>query len=382
MRTSLATLGVAVVLTAAVSSASAGDARPEPPESPAAALQQGVSAIVAAGAPGALAVVRDGSGVSIARAGVSRLGGHRPIGPDDPFRVGSLTKTFVASLVLQLVAEGRLGLDDTLERRLPGAVPRGGEITVRQLLRHTSGLPDLGTGRDGSALLARLRADRRHVFTPAELVRSVAREPLRFRPGGGWAYSNTGYILLGLIAEKVTGKGLEQVLRERIFAPLRLDRTRVGSGAALPAGAVRGYLPPGNPFLRARGGRPVDVTETNPSWTWAAGAIVSTATDVDRFYRALLAGRLVPRRLLGEMTAARPIGGSAGYGLGLLRLGTPCGPLFGHDGEIFGYTTLAAATPGGRRSIVLEANVSAPESGAVLAAFVQLAGRALCGRSS
>lgn len=373
-------LAVAGAVAAVTLAAAATAAETPASATPSTFLQDGVSRLASAGAPGVLAVVHGPSGTSVARAGVARLGSGRPIGPDDPFRVGSVTKTFVATIVLQLVAERRLSLDDTVGERLPGLLPRGGEITVRQLLGHTSGLADLGTGRNGEALLGRLLADRRHAFTPRELVASIARRPLSFRPGHGWSYSNAGYVVLGMMVEKVTGERLGTVVRERITGPLRLGRTRLASGAALPAGAVRGYLAPGNPFVPTPGHEPVDVSEVNPSWTWAAGGLVSTATDVSRFYRALLTGRLLPAQLLDEMTSVRPVAGREAYGLGLLRMNTSCGPAYGHDGEIFGYTTLALASRDARRSAVVLANVSTPESGVALTAMLELASRALCER--
>lgn len=379
MRTSFLVCG-GVAIAAALSAA--GTAAPvSASAAPPVTLQQGVSRLASAGAPGVLAFVRGPSGASLARAGAGRIGGRRPIGPDDPFRAGSVTKTFVATIVLQLVAEGRLGLDDTVASHLPGLLPRGNVITVRQLLGHTSGLADLGTGRSGEALLERLLADRAHAFRPRELVGSVAGMPLLFRPGQGWSYSNTGYVVLGMLVEKVTGKPLASVVHARITRPLHLGRTRLVSGTALPVGAVHGYLAPGNRLVPTPGGVPVDVSAVSPSWTWAAGALVSSASDLTRFYRALLTGRLLPRRLLDEMTSVRPIAGGASYGLGLLRVRTGCGEAFGHDGEIFGYTTVVLADRDARRTAVVVANVSTPGSGATLAALLELASRALCERS-
>lgn len=351
-------------------------------KAPTSAFGQGLSGVVSAGAPGALVLAHGPAGQSVAASGVARLGGSRPIGARTPFRAGSVTKTFLAVTVLRLVAEGRLALDDSVEQHLPVLLPHGDEITVRQLLQHTSGLSDLGSGRTGEALLEQLLVDRRRVFGPRELVASVARRPLLFRPGRGWSYSNAGYVVLGMIVEQVAQERLADVLRERIIVPLRLRHTRLASGVAMPTGSAHGYLAPGNPLVPTPGGKPVDVTATDPSWTWAAGALVSTASDISRFYGALLAGRLLPAGLLKEMTTARPIANGAAYGLGLLRLRTPCGFAYGHDGEIFGYTTLALATGDARRSAVLVANVSTPGSGAVLGRLVGLASLALCGRTS
>jgi D-alanyl-D-alanine carboxypeptidase len=344
----------------------------------------GLARIVQAGVPGAVARVRDRSRITVATAGVADLRTGRVLGPSDPFRVGSITKTFVAAVVLQLAAEHRLNLGDNVEDWLPGLLPYGENVTVRELLQHTSGIPDHMSGATADALLAPLLEDPGHRFTPVELVRSVVGRPLQSQPGSRWAYSNTNYILLGLIVERVTGKPLARALDERIIRPLALRGTSLKSGAPLPVRSVRGYLLPGNPFLPVPAGRPFDVTGINPSFTWAAGALVSTTRDLDRFYQALLSGRLVPASLLAEMTASRPITAGSGYGLGLLRISTPCGPAYGHDGEIFGFTSLALTTQDTQRSVVLLATTSHPSEGrpaTILDALLSLATETLCARA-
>jgi len=338
-----------------------------------AATQRGLEQIVSGGVPGTLALLRDGAATSSATAGAAALGGTRPLGAEQPFRVGSITKSFVATVALQLVDQGRLDLTDTVQRWLPDLVPRGDEITVRHLLQHTSGIAD------DEQLLQPLLYDPAHAFEPIAVARAAARTPLRFEPGHGWSYANANYVLLGLIVEQATGRPLTTELRERVIRPLGLRHTLLPTDGSLPAQAARGYLPPGNPVSPQRAGRYLDVTRTNPSWTWAAGALVSTAGDVSRFYRALLAGELLPRPLLSLMLASRPTGDGTGYGLGLLRADTPCGPAFGHDGEIFGYTSLALTHAESGRSIVLLANASHPGGNrSLLAAFLALAGNALC----
>lgn len=365
-------LSCCLVAGAAVAAVTASVTLGSSPRLPA-ATQRGLEQIVTGGVPGTLALLRDGTATASATAGVARIGGTSPLGAEQLFRAGSITKSFIATVTLQLVEQGRLGLTDTVQRWLPGLLPRGGEITVRQLLQHTSGIAD------DEQLLGPLERDPAHAFEPLAVARAAASVPLRFEPGHGWSYANANYVLLGLIVEQATGRPLTTVLSERIIRPLGLRHTLLPADGSLPAGAAHGYLPPGNTVSPRSAGGYLDVTRTNPSWTWAAGALVSTAGDVSRFYRALLAGELLSRPLLAQMLATRPTGGGTGYGLGLLRVDTPCGPAFGHDGEIFGYTSLALTHTESRRSIVLLANASHPGGNrSILAAFLALAGDALC----
>ena len=192
-------------------------------------LDRAVDRVVSAGAPGAIALVRDGHRTVRAAGGFADRRSRRPLRPGDRFRVGSNTKTFVATVLLQLAGEGRLALEDTVERWLPGLVPGGGAITVRQLLNHTSGLPDYAP-EDDDSFIRQVLADRRRKWTPRELVGIAMARPPLFAPGAAWAYSNTGYILLGLIVVAAGGHPLATELRERIFAPLQLRGTSCATG--------------------------------------------------------------------------------------------------------------------------------------------------------
>ncbi len=348
---------VIALLATGVGSPPAGATTAAPPST--APLRAGLTSLVSVGAtPGALGVVTTGTRTTFVSAGQPSVAGPQAFRLHQPFRAGSVTKSIVATLVLRLVSDGTLRLDDTVERWLPGMLPRGRELSVRSLLQHTSGLSDHLAGPTAGTLLAPLLGDPAHRFAPSELVRSVARRPLLFEPGTGWAYSNTNYVLLGLIVEAATGQPLGRVLERRLLRPLDLHETRLPRDASLPPNAVHGYLLTGNELVRVPPRRPLDVTLTDPSFTWAAGAVTATAPDLGRFYRTLLGGNLLPRRFLEAMTRTRPIGSGMGYGLGLLRVDTPCGPLFGHDGETLGYTTMALASRDGKRSVVVAANSS------------------------
>jgi D-alanyl-D-alanine carboxypeptidase len=330
----------------------AGTAAPASPRIDPGELRRLLDQIVAAGAPGAAARVRDEHGVTAAASGVADLRTDRPMRPWLHYRVGSVTKPFVATVVLQLVAEGRLSLSDTVERWLPGILPYGDQVSIRQLLNHTSGVPDYTLEP-----LVRLYTDphgRFRAWTPRELVALIADQPPNFPPGTGWSYSNTGYILAGLIIKAATGRNLGQELERRIFRPLGLRDTFFPvNRPTIPGPNPRGYSLPFNQET----GPLLDFTVYNPSVAWAAGALISNLGDLEHFFRALLGGRLLPPRLLAEMTTPVPTGRPGfGYGLGLTVIETPAGRLLGHDGAIPGFLNFVFSTEGGRRQLGLMMN--------------------------
>jgi D-alanyl-D-alanine carboxypeptidase len=311
--------------------------------------------IVAAGAPGAAALVKDSHRVQRAASGLADLGTGRPMRPGLNYRVASVTKPFVATVVLQLVAEGRLSLSDSVERWLPGILPYGDQVTIRQLLNHTSGVPEYL-----AVPLLELYGSKQGRFrswTPRELVALVAGQPPSFPPGTSFSYSNTGYVLAGLIVESATGNKLGKELAGRIFRPLGLRDTFFPVNRPdIPGRNARGYsLPLGDqgPVLD---GPLLDFTVYNPSLAWAAGNVASDLDDLARFFRALLGGRLLSPELLAEMTTTVPVGPGAGYGLGLLVIESPCGRLIGHDGGIPGFVTIVLSTEDGRRQLGVMVN--------------------------
>jgi D-alanyl-D-alanine carboxypeptidase len=330
------------------STVAAGSQRIDPGE-----LQRLLDQIVAAGAPGAAARVRDGHGVTQAASGLADLRTGRPMRPGLTYRVGSVTKPFVATVVLQLVAEGRLSLSDTVQRWLPGILPYGDQVTVRQLLNHTSGVPDYTL--EPLVRLYTFPHGRFRAWRPRELVALIADQPPDFPPGTAWSYSNTGYILAGLIVQAATDRKLGQELTRRIFLPLGLRDTFFPvNRPTIPGRNARGYSI--DPFAQQPGPL-LDFTVYNPSLAWAAGALVSNLADVERFFRGLLGGRLLPPRLLAEMTAPVPTGQPGlGYGLGLVVIETPAGRLIGHDGAIPGFLNIVLSTEDGRRQLGIMMN--------------------------
>jgi D-alanyl-D-alanine carboxypeptidase len=339
------------------------------------ALQDALDRVVTAGAPGAVALTGDGS----IAARVADVHSGRPLRAADRLRIGSVTKSLVAAVALQLVGEGRLRLDDTLGRRLPGVLPYGEAITLRQLLNHTSGVPDDVV----PAITGVLAGDPLHVWSPAEIVDLVRDRPPRFAPGTGWAYSNTDYALTGMVIERVTGHSLERELEDRIVRPLGLRHTSFpvrDPGLGHPA--ARGYS-----LDLGLGGQPVegtlrDVTVLSPSFAWASGNGVSTVGDVARFYRALLRGRLLSPELLRDALDAVPTGRAGrSYGLGLNVRDSPYGPLVGHDGDMLGFSIVALSDRDGRRQAVVAVNMkfAPPAVDAAFDAAVDAAGRAAFG---
>ncbi|WAL99798.1 serine hydrolase domain-containing protein [Streptomyces sp. Je 1-369] len=322
------------------------------------ATQRAMDAAVRAGTPGIAAQARDARGVWSSTAGVGDLASGAPRGKNDRFRVGSITKSFVATVLLQMEAEGKLDLDDTVERQLPGLVRGNGndgrKITVRQLLNHTSGLFDYLADAEYSKTY--LEGDgyltHRYDTLPPEKHVAVAlsHKPL-FEPGAKHSYSNTNYILAGLIIERTGGRTYEAEVRDRIIKPLKLkSTTNPGNSIHLPGPSSRGYakLFPSDPD------RIDDITEMNGSQGWADGDIVSTTGDLNRFYDALLRGRLLPPEQLKAMktTVAVPDAPDMSYGLGLSRIRTSCGTtLWGHGGGMVGWLSMAYSTEDGRHQL-------------------------------
>jgi D-alanyl-D-alanine carboxypeptidase len=292
-----------------------------------------------------IARVDDGRHVTRVEVGAARLEPRRPIRTTDQVRVGSITKTMVATVALQLVGEGRLRLSDTVERWLPGLVPGGDGITVRMLLNHTSGIYNY---TDDPEFFPTVLADPYRYWSPRELVAVATAHPPLFEPGTSWTYSNTNYIVAGLLLEKATGTPIQALLHQRVVEPLQLKNTYFATSGRFRGPYAHGYAPPS-----ISGAGYVDVSAWPPSWAWAAGAMVSNAPDLARFYTALMSGRLLKPRLLQEMTTTVDAGQGVRYGLGLFVQTTPCGEVWGHSGGIPGYISFAYTDRRGTRSTVV-----------------------------
>lgn len=371
----------AVVLSSLTLGTSPASATPSssvaPPRTGRAALEAALDDVVAAGVPGVIVRVQDLDRAPRRYAvGVADLTTGHPLRPSAQFRIGSVTKTFVATIVLQLVGEGQLRLDDPVTRTLPGLLANGDQITVRQLLNHTSGLPDYNRNPE---LLGGIVQNR--IWQPRELVALAATQPQLFPPGTAWEYSNTNYIVAGLLIEAVTQHPLARALDRRIITPLRLDHTSFSTADEPLSGYyAHGYL--STETIPTADGQPLDVTGYNPSHAWAAGAIVSDADDLSTFYRALMTGKLLRPSLLKQMTTTIPEdptdpNNTFSYGLGLERVQDTCGANWGHTGSIYGYQDLAYWNEHTGRTVVIASTMS-PAPAAADAPLATTTDLALC----
>ncbi|MGW2783436.1 serine hydrolase domain-containing protein [Streptomyces populi] len=313
-------------------------------------LQKQLEALVRSpgGPPGVIAVLRREGTSRVVRAGVADLASGRPIETDDHTRIASTAKAFSGAVALRLVDRHALSLDDTIGRRLPSLPRQWSAVTLRQLLNHTSGLPDYSRS---PGFVEILTADPRHHFDSRRLLDFVADEPLLFPPGSRYQYSNSDNIAIALMAEAATGVPYERLLRELVYRPLGLRDTSLPQGYEMPEPYMHGYdVTPPDP--------PEDVSEVlSASGVWASGGIISTPADLTRFIRGYAGGALVSRETLREQRrwidgASEPAGpGVNKAGLAIFRYSTRCGVVLGHTGNFPGYTQLIAATPDGRRSL-------------------------------
>ncbi|MER6180726.1 serine hydrolase domain-containing protein [Streptomyces sp. NPDC001652] len=325
--------------------------------------REAIEAAVKDGVPGVTATARTGHDVWATTAGVGNLKTDRPRSVHDRYRVGSITKTFVSTVLLQLEAEGRLSLDDKVAKWLPGTVRGNGHdgrrITLRQLLNHTSGIFDY-TADDDFVRTYFLKdgffEHRYDTKAPADLVALAMTHKPDFAPGTSWNYSNTNYVLAGMVIEKVTGRPYGEEVRRRIVKPLSLKATSVpGTRVTVPGPSSRAY----SKLAETATGPTYDVTKLNPSLAFSAGEMISDSSDLNRFYSALLRGKLLPPKQLKEMKTTVPVEviPNAGYGLGLIDRKLSCGVhVWGHGGGIHGSTSEAVTTADGRHSLALNFN--------------------------
>jgi D-alanyl-D-alanine carboxypeptidase len=340
-------------------------------------VQHGLKRLVAAagGPPGAIATMyRDGR-LTVLRAGranVKRPGAPKPT---DHMRIASVAKAFNGAVALHLVDEGRLGLDDTIGQRLSGMPASWGPVTLRQMLGHTSGLPDY-TQSKGFAEQA--KKNPRGFVSPQKIIGWVRHEPLEFAPGSDYEYSNTDNIVVGLIVEAVTGQSYARNLGEIVFGPAGLSQTSFPTKPALPKPFIHGYaVQVGEP--------PTDVsTFLSPSGAWASGAIVSTPRDLNAFIRADLGLKFFSAAQQQEQMHFVPGGqssppgpGQNSAGLALFRYKTKCGTVYGHTGNFPGYVQFAAATADGTRAVTTSLNIPAP-TGKLLTQLRKVQETAVC----
>ncbi|GGO00805.1 serine hydrolase domain-containing protein [Microbispora bryophytorum] len=329
-----------------------GQVRPE--------LQKIIEEMVDSGFVGVTLRVHDEHGEWTGSAGLRELGRIEEPPIDGHVRIGSNTKTFTATVVLQLVAEGRIGLDTAVDDYLSefGLDPR---ITVRMLLQHTSGVFNF-TGEyfeDGTFVpgipatpAGKEWVDNRfHTYRPEELTRLALSKPARFEPGTDWSYANTNYVLARLLIEKVTGRSVAEEMQRLILGPLGLSGTiQPTSEQEIPEPHAHAYYR----YDEDGQTRTVDVTRHNPSWISSGGDMISTTQDLHTFISALLAGKLLPAELLAEMCTPEA---KAGYGLGVFVQEVPGGgTIITHNGGMAGHAALMYSTPDGSTTLTAALN--------------------------
>ena len=368
-RWSLIGLIVIIALAGAQRAAAQADTR--------AKLQRQIDALVAAplGPPGGVVTLRRGSRTTVLTAGVSDVAtGRRPRGTDH-MRIASAAKAFSGAVVFKLVSRGRIRLGSTIGEVLPGLPRAWRRVTVRRMLNHTSGLPDY-TQSDG--FRKHFGTDPGGFVSPQRVIGWVRQDPLVFRPGSRYEYSNTDNIVIGLMAQKVTGRPYGRLLKRFVFRPLSLGETSFPTTVGLPRPFLHGYL-------TETGAPPEDVSELlNPSGAWASGAIVSTPLELGTFIRGLLGGRLFSAELQSRQLrfvrggrSSPPGPGANSAGLAVFRYRTRCGTVYGHTGNYPGYVQFMAATRDGRRSVTSSFSIPAP-AGALLAQLRTMQETAVC----
>ena len=346
-------------------------------------LKATIQTLVDNGYPGALAAKTDKDGNTVgATAGKGNLSTGEAPPLDGEVRIGSNTKTFVAVVIMKMVEEGKVKLDEPIETYLPGLIKGQGvdgkKITVRQLLQHTSGLPEF------SSELPDFFAIRNDYVSPRDVLDRALARPAQFAPGAKFVYTNTNYIVLGLLAERVGKRPIAEQIETKIVKPLGLKHTYMPKEGEK---AFRGKHPRGYHTRDNKPGKLEDITDSDPSWAWAAGSMVSTPSELNKFMQSIFDGSLLNQASIAEMKKSVPMGdGGDVYGLGLIGHKLSCGVAWGHGGAIPGYQTANAVGPDGAAAVI--ATTAMPHTNAKEAAAeaggktlgVQALDKALCGK--
>ena len=346
-----------VLLCSLLASAAVAGAEPAPKPAPAgsvAALQVSLDKLVAdrGGPPGIAVVLTDGAQQTFLHAGVADLESGRPPRIDDHVRIASVAKGFSAYLAVKIAErDPRFSLGETLGESIPGTLPKAEAVTVAQLLGHTSGLAEYIQSK---TFVKAFEKNLAAYFSPRQIIGYVKNDPLEFRPGSRYHYSDSDNIAAGLVEEAVTGQPYESLLRSIAFGPLGMSRSSLPRTVRMPRPAIDGYeVEPGMPAA--------DVTELiNPAGAWASGGIVSTPADLARFLPAyvptvLAADRELPRPFRPG-SSSPPGPGKNSAGIGIFRYATKCGTVYGHTGSFPGYRMFIAADATGTRGVVFAVN--------------------------
>jgi len=362
----LACLALLAVVPAATAKSTNGDVR------------EGLEGLVDSpgGPPGAVATLYKGghlTTISVGRTDVTKAGAPKAT---EHMRIASIAKAFSGAVALHLVADGQLELSGTIGELVGGMPASWSEVTVAELLHHTSGLPDYTHAK---AFEKHAASDPLGYVKPRQIIGWVRNEPLEFAAGKKYAYSNTDNIVIGLIVEAVTGQSYGEELKRIVFQPAGLTQTSFPSAPAMPKPVIHGY------FAATETQGAQDATEfLSPSGAWASGAIVSTPSNLNAFIRDDLGlkffGRAQQKEQMnwwvgGESSPPGP--GKNSAGLALFRYQTKCGTVYGHTGNIPGYVQFAAATANGKRAVTTTLNIPAP-TGQLLARLRNVQATAVC----
>jgi D-alanyl-D-alanine carboxypeptidase len=346
---------IGAVSLALVAALPAGAATPKPAAADA-ALDKALDKIVTqkGGPPGIAVVVQRGADPALHSAGTSLLGSTTPIQLDDHVRVASVAKAFSGATELSVVASGELTLASTIGEKLPTLPKAWADVTLGQLLQHTSGIPDFSQSKAfGAALTASLQTPPPH----AELLSYVANDPLLFTPGSKYQYSNSDNIAAALMVEAVTGHTFEDEFATRVLTPLGLTATSLPNDSAMPAPFAHAY------DITDPAATPEDVTSVFAAgWTWASGGVVSSPRDANAFVRGYVSGKTTnaatqQSQFTFRKGSSEPPGpGKNSAGMAVFRYQTPCGTVYGHTGNTAGFTQFIAATKDGSRSVSVSIN--------------------------
>jgi D-alanyl-D-alanine carboxypeptidase len=356
-------IAVAVTAVALVATSGCGDKSAQPPSSTTGppsssevakpmndALAQRLDtavnqAMTAAGVPGSIIGIWGPDGTYVRAFGVADKTTRDPMKTDFYSRIGSVTKTFTVTAVLQLADQGKLGLDDPIAEFVDG-VPLGDRITLRQLARMQSGLFNYSASPEFQKAMF---ADPRRPFTPHELLDYAFAQPNNFPPGEGFEYCNTNTILLGLVVQKVSGQPLHSYIHDHILGPLGMNDTSFPTTNAFPDPHAQGYT------VQTADGKEATATDWDPSWGWAAGAMISTLDDMRIWAVALATGKLLTPQMQAQrlQTVGSPgMPPQDGYGLGIFNLGG----WIGHNGSLPGYQTVVVYLPQKQTTLVILTN--------------------------
>jgi D-alanyl-D-alanine carboxypeptidase len=338
---------------------------------------KGLEGLVASaeGPPGAIATLYRGGKLAVLSTGRSNFDKPGKPKATEHMRIASVAKAFSGAVALNLVQAGKLSLDDTIAEVLPELPSAWGKVTLRQLLNHTSGVPDY-TQSDG--FIKQATTDPRGFVSPQKVISWVAKDPLAFKPDSRYEYSNTDNIVVGLMVEAATGRSYGNALERIVFKPAGLSQTSFPTKVKLPAPYIHGYS------VKA-GADPHDETEfLSPSGAWASGAIVSTPQNLNAFIRADLGLKFFDRaeqeqqmRWFRGGESSPPGPGKNSAGLALFRYQTRCGTVYGHTGNFPGYVQFAAATADGSRAVTTSLNIPAP-TGKLLSRLRHVQTEAVC----